>query len=309
MNIKDKSYGVILILRKKNEDDKFLILHQTKGHWSFPKGHKENNETPKEAAVRELFEETGISDVFFAELPSIKETYSFEYKGDNYNKMNEYFIAYTNNDEVKIQDSEVQNYKWATYEEALKTVTFPEIKEVLKYAKEYTDINGISRKFATIDLRNFSSMNLSHLPLVYKSKAVLINSKNEIVLVNVPSKNKLSIPGGKMEEGEDIYSTLVRECKEETGYDVEIIAPLGYVKLYRKKYISITFVFIVNALGKPGPLSLMSDELSEGHEIIYKNLADTILEAENYANDNFLSALTFASLKETEKYLSNGKAK
>ena len=39
----------------------FLLLrHSGNGHWSFPKGLIDNNETDLEAAIRELEEETGI---------------------------------------------------------------------------------------------------------------------------------------------------------------------------------------------------------------------------------------------------------
>ena len=80
----EKACGVILILRKENEEDRFLILHQnnkTKS-WNFPKGHLEGDEAPKETAIRELKEETGITEVEFADLPSIVEEYDFEKKGE-----------------------------------------------------------------------------------------------------------------------------------------------------------------------------------------------------------------------------------
>lgn len=53
--------GAIAILLR---DDKFLMVQRGKdpgrGFWGFPGGHVETGETAKEAAVRELFEETGI---------------------------------------------------------------------------------------------------------------------------------------------------------------------------------------------------------------------------------------------------------
>ncbi|MEU6142462.1 NUDIX hydrolase [Streptomyces sp. NPDC047081] len=36
-----------------------------------------------------------------------------------------------------------------------------------------------------------------------------------------------TLPGGGMEHGEDPYDTVLRELKEETGYDVEITGLLG----------------------------------------------------------------------------------
>ena len=40
---------------------KVLMVRHPEGHWGFPKGHVEFDETEITAAKRELFEETGIS--------------------------------------------------------------------------------------------------------------------------------------------------------------------------------------------------------------------------------------------------------
>jgi len=135
----DKSFGVILILRSKNKEDRLLILQQVHGHWSFPKGHGEKGESSKETAVRELEEETGIKigNIKFAELPVIVDRYTFELRGKLYDKTVEYFIAYTDSDKVTIQESEIKDYKWVTFQEALDTFTFKETKGVLEIVKKY----------------------------------------------------------------------------------------------------------------------------------------------------------------------------
>jgi 8-oxo-dGTP pyrophosphatase MutT (NUDIX family) len=138
---KEKSCGVILVLRKSGEEDKFLMLKQnprTK-HWSFPKGHIEGKETPRETAVRELEEETGIRDIEFSEFQNIIEEYDFERNGEMCHKINEFFIAFTKDDKVVIQEGEILDYKWATYEEALDTFTYEQPKEVLKKVQKYLE--------------------------------------------------------------------------------------------------------------------------------------------------------------------------
>ncbi len=43
-------------------DDKYLLCYNTlRKQWELPAGQREKNETPKECAIRELFEETGQS--------------------------------------------------------------------------------------------------------------------------------------------------------------------------------------------------------------------------------------------------------
>lgn len=141
---RDKAYGVILVLRE-NGEDRFLILKQKPhGHWSFPKGHGEAEETPKESAIRELKEEAGITDVEFLEVPTIKYGYPIdEGNNDIYHKTTELFIAFAKNDKVIPQEIEISEYKWATYDEAMQTFTFKGtknvlgIKQVLETAQEY----------------------------------------------------------------------------------------------------------------------------------------------------------------------------
>jgi len=52
-------------------DDKYLLCYNTlRKQWELPAGQREKNETPKECAIRELFEETGqcVSKIDFKGL-------------------------------------------------------------------------------------------------------------------------------------------------------------------------------------------------------------------------------------------------
>lgn len=52
---KEKSCGCIII-----ENDEALLLQHLDGHWGFPKGHIEENETEIQTALREVKEETNL---------------------------------------------------------------------------------------------------------------------------------------------------------------------------------------------------------------------------------------------------------
>lgn len=60
----EKSFGVIACANGITGKEILLVQQQDEEgnptHWSFPKGHPEEGETPVETALRELEEETGI---------------------------------------------------------------------------------------------------------------------------------------------------------------------------------------------------------------------------------------------------------
>lgn len=59
---------------------------------------------------------------------------------------------------------------------------------------------------------------LKKLPV--SAKAVLVTKDGKILLMR-KSSGIVDLPGGKVEEGEDLYETLSREIKEETGLKVK----------------------------------------------------------------------------------------
>lgn len=61
----------------RNSRDEWLFIYRF-GHWDLPKGKIENNESPDQAALREVTEETGISGQrITATLPDTYHTYVF----------------------------------------------------------------------------------------------------------------------------------------------------------------------------------------------------------------------------------------
>ena len=76
--IKEKSCGALVFTLKFNRPH-ILLIEQVKGHWSFPKGHIENNETELETAYREVKEETNL-DIKIIDGFRVVNTYS-PYKG------------------------------------------------------------------------------------------------------------------------------------------------------------------------------------------------------------------------------------
>lgn len=63
------------------------------------------------------------------------------------------------------------------------------------------------------------------------SGCVIVNDKDEVLLLWKNNRQHFELPGGKVEVDEDIKTTAIRECKEEIGVDVIIKKYLGYEDL------------------------------------------------------------------------------
>lgn len=132
---KDKSFGIIPVI-KTNEGFKVLLIQHKAGHWAFPKGHAEADETQKETALRELREETGIQEVELAEQEFV-EKYKFQKDDIIYDKTVVYFLGFVENNSVVIQEKEIAAFKWCSFEEAEKIFTFPETRQLFNAVKKH----------------------------------------------------------------------------------------------------------------------------------------------------------------------------
>src|SRR4030066_725693 len=62
------------------------------------------------------------------------------------------------------------------------------------------------------------------------STAIIPFDENKILLIKrntIPFKGYWALPGGRMDLGETIEQTIIREVKEETGLDVAIVRKIG----------------------------------------------------------------------------------
>ena len=130
---KEKSCGAIIY----NQNKEVLIVKHNKGHWDFPKGHVEGNETEQETAIREVKEETNI-DI------NILGNYRYEIHyspKENVEKTVVFFLASNTSKDTVKQDAEIANIGWFKYDEALDILTYNDAKRLLK--KSYEDLNRI----------------------------------------------------------------------------------------------------------------------------------------------------------------------
>ena len=133
-NLNDKfeyenSCGAIVF----NENtEKILLVKMHNGNWGFPKGHIENNETKEETAIREVQEETNVNIKI---IPNFEREIKYIPNEKTIKKVT-IFAGITQDEEVKIDTFEIEDFRWCTYEEALKLVTYKLQKDVLEKARK-----------------------------------------------------------------------------------------------------------------------------------------------------------------------------
>lgn len=132
--VKEHSAGIITY-RQLEGHREYLILHYPSGHFDFPKGHIEGQETQREAAMRELTEETGITQLEFIEGYREMMQYQFRHNGKLIHKDVVYFLGSTEEYEIKISH-EHQDFKWLPYDEAVEQLTFDNAKNLIKKAED-----------------------------------------------------------------------------------------------------------------------------------------------------------------------------
>lgn len=125
----EKSCGAIIIKRNSGKIET-LLIQMLGGHWSYPKGHVEDNETEVETALREIKEETNLDVIIDTRFREIT-TYSPK---PGVIKDVIYFLAFAKTLDVKVQEEEVANYEWIDINDAIKLITFEEDRKIFKKA-------------------------------------------------------------------------------------------------------------------------------------------------------------------------------
>jgi ADP-ribose pyrophosphatase YjhB (NUDIX family) len=97
--------------------------------WSLPKGHIEEGETPEEAALREVQEETGIVSVIEKSLGVID--FWFMAGGKRIHKTVHHYLFRENGGLLAAQESEVDEVAWFPLSEIVDRLAYPDEKKLI----------------------------------------------------------------------------------------------------------------------------------------------------------------------------------
>ena len=114
----------------------YLLIRDSYQNWGFPKGHLEQGEVPEAAALREVSEETGLSDL---SVRGAIETidWFFRFRGQLIHKFCHFFLMETRESSTLPQRAEgITACRWSRYEDATSLVSYANARDVLRRAQE-----------------------------------------------------------------------------------------------------------------------------------------------------------------------------
>lgn len=112
-----------------------LISTQEGKRWQLPKGHIEQGETPEEAAVREVREETGVTGRILAPLPPVEYWYIEKGRRRVHKTVEYYLLSYVSGDTADFDAREVSGADWFSWEEGLARLSFENERRVVLEAR------------------------------------------------------------------------------------------------------------------------------------------------------------------------------
>ena len=130
----ETSAGGVVV--RGDAEPEILLIRDPYDNWGLPKGHIEGGETPEQAALREVEEETGLSAItVVAQLPTID--WYFRDRGKLVHKFCHFFLLRAaEGDAVPQLDEGITACAWMPLDEAVQNVSYANARDVILAAGE-----------------------------------------------------------------------------------------------------------------------------------------------------------------------------
>lgn len=127
--------GIVFRISKVDNDIEILLIQDSKGRWTIPKGHIEHGETAKQTAIREIGEEAGL---FHIDVLLWLGKIHFQYRRvDKLVLMTTqiYLVKSLDDHEKPTKEQWMRGIKWFKFKDAIEAIEYEDIEKLMWVAK------------------------------------------------------------------------------------------------------------------------------------------------------------------------------
>ena len=130
----------IVVYKMHDNKPLYLVMHYASGHWDFSKGHLEAGESSREAAIRELMEEAGITATIDPDFQASIQYIVQDYRSNQLSLKTVYFFTGIADSTLVVLSNEHQAFEWLSYDDARKKLTYDNAREILDKVNAYISV-------------------------------------------------------------------------------------------------------------------------------------------------------------------------
>lgn len=127
--------GIVFRMDSTGQDIEILLIQDSKGRWTIPKGHIEPGENAKQTAIREIGEEAGL---FHIQVLTWLGKIHFQYRRvDKLVLMTTqiYLVRALDKAEIPTKENWMKGIKWFKFNDAISAIEYEDIEKLMLLAK------------------------------------------------------------------------------------------------------------------------------------------------------------------------------